>query len=122
MMHVWFDLPCDPVSCKLVGMPPQQRKRASDQDSESSPRRNVSKALTTAGQPCGRQVVVGLTVCKSHGGGTAASVRVSKLAKVSTQAAVLWGISPDASGISVEEELTKLARNKLQTCWLCVLS
>lgn len=55
----------------------------------------------------------GLTVCKSHGGGTAASVRKSTKARVSQQAAQLWGISTDAGSISVEEELTKLARNKL---------
>jgi hypothetical protein len=52
-------------------------------------------------------------VCKSHGGGTAASVRKSKRASVSQQAAVLWGISSGTGGISVEEELTKLARNKM---------
>lgn len=55
----------------------------------------------------------GLKVCKSHGGGTASSVRVSKKARVSRRAAVLWGISPDTGGISVQEELEKLARNKL---------
>jgi hypothetical protein len=52
-------------------------------------------------------------VCKSHGGGTAASVQASKRAGISQQAAKLWGISPDTGGISVEEELTRLARNKL---------
>lgn len=56
---------------------------------------------------------MGLTVCKSHGGGTAASVRVSKRANASQQVARLWGISQDTGSISVEEELTKLARNKL---------
>jgi hypothetical protein len=57
--------------------------------------------------------VPGLTVCTSHGGGTAASVRAGKRASVSQQASQLWGISPDAGSISIEEELTKLARNKL---------
>jgi hypothetical protein len=38
---------------------------------------------------------------------------VSKRASVSQQAATLWGISSDTSGLSVEEELRKLARNKL---------
>lgn len=52
-------------------------------------------------------------MCKSHGGGTAASVRTGKRASVSQQAATLWGISTDASGLSIEAELTKLARNKL---------
>jgi hypothetical protein len=54
-----------------------------------------------------------LTVCKSHGGGTTASVRAGKRASVSQQAAVLWGISPDTGGLSVEDELQKLARNKI---------
>jgi hypothetical protein len=54
-----------------------------------------------------------LTVCKSHGGGTAASVRKGTRTVASQQAASLWGITTDASGISIEEELTKLARNKL---------
>lgn len=82
--------------------------------SGSSPRsaRRVCTALTTSGSPCRRQAVSGLTVCKSHGGGTASSVRVSKRAVVGQQAA-LWGISPDTGGISIEEELTKLARNKI---------
>lgn len=71
------------------------------------------KALTTSGQPCKRPPVPGLTVCKSHGGGTAASVRASKRSAVSQQAATLWGISSDTGGISIEEELTKLARNKI---------
>ena len=98
----------------LTGMPPQQRKRPSDSDPvSSSPRPNVCKATTTAGQPCQRLAVKGLTVCKSHGGGTAASVRAGKRASVSQQAAVLWGISSDTSGISVEDELQKLARNKI---------
>lgn len=70
-------------------------------------------ALTTSGSPCGRTAVPGLNVCKSHGGGTAASVRASKQARVSSQVATLWGISSDTSGISVREELEKLARNKL---------
>jgi hypothetical protein len=52
-------------------------------------------------------------VCKSHGGGTAASVRAGKRAAISQQAASLWGISSDTSGISIEDELNKLARNKL---------
>jgi len=89
-------------------MPPQQRAHSQDQGSS-----RVCRALTTAGQPCRRSAVPGLTVCKSHGGGTAASVRAGKRASVSQQASQLWGISPDAGSISIEEELTKLARNKL---------
>jgi hypothetical protein len=81
-------------------------------DSKSSKRR-VCKALTTSGSRCKATAVPGLTVCKSHGGGTAASVKVSKRSKVTQQVATLWGITPDAGSISVEEELTKLARNKL---------
>jgi hypothetical protein len=54
-----------------------------------------------------------LTVCKSHGGGTAASVRAGKRTAISQQAATLWGINPDAGSISIEDELTKLARNKI---------
>jgi len=94
----------------LSCMPPQQRASNGD---EPSSRRRVCKALTTEGRPCKRTAVPGLTVCKSHGGATAASVRAGKRASVSKQANVLWGISSDTSGISVEEELTKLARNKM---------
>ena len=72
------------------------------------------KALTTSGTRCGRVAVPGLTVCKSHGGGTAASVRKSNRARVAASAQSLWGIDTDTSGISVEEELQKLARNKLR--------
>lgn len=57
--------------------------------------------------------MVGLTVCRSHGGGTAASVRKSTKVKASAAAAQLWGISTDASGVSIVDELNKLARNKL---------
>lgn len=70
-------------------------------------------AKTTSGQPCKRVAVPGLNVCKSHGGGTAASVRKSTKARVSSDAAQLWGISTDASSISIVDELNKLARNKL---------
>ncbi|UVK59159.1 hypothetical protein SEA_CAPTAINREX_1 [Microbacterium phage CaptainRex] len=52
-------------------------------------------------------------MCKSHGGGTAASVRKSTRAKVTDQVHSLWGIASGTGGISVEEQLTKLARNKL---------
>ena len=93
-------------------MPPQQRKRR-DPDLSSGSSARVCKALTTAGQPCKRLAVTGLLVCLSHGGGTVASVRAGKRASVSQQAAVLWGISPDTGNLSVAEELTKLARNKL---------
>jgi len=73
----------------------------------------VCKALTTTGAPCKRLAVTGLTVCKSHGGGTASSVRKSTVAQVGKKASALWGISADTDGISVEQELTKLARNKI---------
>lgn len=95
-------------------MSPQQRKAPSSED--SSPRagkRRVCKALTTSGSPCKRPAVPGLTVCKSHGGGTATSVRASKQARVGQQAAVLWGINSGTGGLSVAEELQKLARNKI---------
>lgn len=93
-------------------MPPQQPSARPGKDSSSSGRGHVCTALTTSGSRCKRQAVPGLTVCVSHGGGTAASVRKSKRAIVSSQTAVLWGISVDTGGISVEEELTQLARNK----------
>lgn len=70
-------------------------------------------AKTTSGGQCKRPAVVGLTVCKSHGGGTAASVRKSTKARVTSEAAQLWGITTDASSISIVDELNKLARNKL---------
>lgn len=69
--------------------------------------------MTTGGEPCKRVAVKGLTVCKSHGGGTAASVRKSNKARVSSEAAQLWGITTDASSLSIVDELNKLARNKL---------
>lgn len=81
--------------------------------SSSSGKRRLCTALTTAGQPCQRVPVAGLTVCKSHGGGTAASVRVSKRVTVAAQVAVLWGVHTGPSLVSVEEELQKLARNKI---------
>lgn len=52
-------------------------------------------------------------MCASHGGGTAASVRASKRSRASQRANTLWGISQDTSGVSVKEELERLARNKL---------
>jgi len=69
--------------------------------------------MTTGGAKCQRTAVPGLNVCSSHGGGTAASVRKSQRAKVSDQVHSLWGIAPDAGSVSVEEQLHKLARNKL---------
>jgi hypothetical protein len=93
-------------------MPPQPRQPKRPQDSVPG-RGKLCTATRSDGRPCKRQAVVGLTVCVSHGGGTAASVRKSTRAAVSSQVATLWGISPDAGSISIEEELTKLARNKL---------
>ena len=81
--------------------------------SASPERSRRCKALTSTGARCQRPPAPGLTVCKSHGGGTAASVRKSTRAKVSDQAHSLWGIAPHTGGVSVEEELQKLARNKL---------
>lgn len=89
-------------------MPPKQSDAP---DSRGS--RRICKALTTSGQPCRRQAEPGLTVCRSHGGGTAASARKSRRAAVSQVAVSLWGISEGAGSLNVEEELTKLARNKL---------
>lgn len=91
-------------------MPSQQ---TTPDDGSKPSRRRACKALTTSGSKCKRPAAPGLTVCKSHGGGTAASVRKSTKARVSQQAAQLWGISTDAGSISVEEELNKLAKNKL---------
>lgn len=92
-------------------MPPrQQRAQKSDPATQSGSKRCT--AHTTAGQRCKRPAVPGLTVCKSHGGGTAASVRASQRASVSQQATVLWGIDSGTGGLSVQEELEKLARNK----------
>lgn len=71
------------------------------------------RALTTGGSRCKRPVVPGLTVCASHGGGTAASVRKSTRAKVEDRVHSLWGIASDAGSVSVQAELEILARNKL---------
>lgn len=86
----------------------------SQQPSSASPgRRRTCKALTSSGERCKRHALPGLTVCSSHGGGTAASVRKSTRARASEAVHSLWGIAPGAGSVSVEEELTKLARNKL---------
>lgn len=92
-------------------MPPKQRATSSGPQPE---RKRVCKALTTSGSRCKRPAVPGLNVCQSHGGATAASARAGKRAKVSHEAATLWGIDSGAGSISVEEELNKLARNKLR--------
>lgn len=79
----------------------------------ASPRRRQCKATTTGGLRCKATAVTGLTVCSKHGGGTAASVRKSRTARVASQVHSLWGIAPGTSGISTQEELERLARNKL---------
>lgn len=86
---------------------------ASTSASASTQKAKRCRALTTEGQQCRRAAAPGLTVCKSHGGGTTASVRKSNRAKVADQAHTLWGIAPGAGSLSVVEELAKLARNKL---------
>ena len=96
-------------------MPPKRMpsKTSGSPVPTSSSRAPRCTAKTTSGDKCRRAAVTGLTVCKSHGGGTAASVRKSTKAVVSKRAAQLWGISEDTSGISIVDELNKLARNKL---------
>ena len=95
-------------------MPPKKRTRTGTAESPVlSGDVSTCSAKTTSGRPCKRPAVKGLTVCKSHGGGTAASVRKSTKARVQAEAVQLWGISEDASSISVVDELNKLARNKL---------
>lgn len=79
----------------------------------SSPRRKICHAMTTTGAECRRPAEPGLTVCLSHGGGTATSVRKSSRAKAQAEAHTLWGIAPHTGSISVEEQLTRLAQNKL---------
>jgi hypothetical protein len=89
----------------LRAMPPQPA---------AAPKRGrTCKALTTGGARCKRPAVAGLTVCAAHGGGTAASVKKSKRAAVTAAASSLWGINSGTGSLSVEEELTKLARNKM---------
>lgn len=88
-------------------MPSQQPASA------SQGRRRRCIAIASSGDRCGRSAEPGLKVCKSHGGGTAASVRKSTRAKAAATVHSLWGIDPDTGGISVEEQLHKLARNKL---------
>lgn len=86
----------------------------SKQPANASPGRGRRcKALTSSGSRCRRAAAPGLLVCTSHGGGTTASVRKSTRAKASASVRSLWGIAPGTGGLSVEEELTKLARNKL---------
>lgn len=90
-------------------MPPQQTPSAP----APSGKRRVCKALTTSGSRCKATAVPGLTVCTRHGGATATSARKGKRASVESQAAVLWGVTSGTGGLSIEEELTKLARNKI---------
>ncbi|QKN87762.1 hypothetical protein NEBULOUS_1 [Microbacterium phage Nebulous] len=86
----------------------------SQQPSSASPgRRRRCIAMASSGERCGRSAAPGLKVCTSHGGGTATSVRKSTRAKAADQVHSLWGIDPGTGGISVEEQLVKLARNKL---------
>lgn len=96
-------------------MPPKRipSKKSGSPVPVSSSRAPRCTAKTTSGDKCKRAAVTGLTVCKSHGGGTAASVRKSTRSRVSSEAAQLWGITEDTSGISVVDELNKLARNKM---------
>lgn len=95
-------------------MPTKKRARSNPVESPVlSGVTDVCSAKTTSGRACKRPAVKGLKVCKSHGGGTAASVRKSTRTKVSETAAQLWGISTDASSVSIVDELNKLARNKL---------
>lgn len=74
--------------------------------------RVLCHAITTSGSPCKRLAMPGMTVCRSHGGGTNASLRASKRRSAKRDAG-LWGIDSQGSSLSIEEELTKLARNKL---------
>jgi hypothetical protein len=97
----------------MLACMPSQSRAANETGSTPGSRGRQCKALTTGGQRCKRQAVTGLTVCKSHGGGTAASVQAGKQASVSQQAAKLWGISTGAGSVSIKEELEKLARNKI---------
>lgn len=70
-------------------------------------------ALAQSGRRCGRKVVPGLTVCSVHGGGTRASVAKGKRVSTSRKLQSLWGLSSNAGSISVEQELNKLAHNKI---------
>lgn len=98
----------------LLGMPPQQRKIVPRSKAVVPAADGTTcSAYTTGGVRCQRRAVVGLTVCKSHGGGTAASVQAGKRSAASQQVAKLWGTSEGAGSVSVEAELNKLARNKL---------
>lgn len=97
---------------------PKRISKSSVSPGKSSPGSSVDSArrcsaLTTTGNPCSRTALPGLTVCRSHGGGTASSVRKSKRVQVHSQASSLWGISADTTSVNIVEELNKLARNKL---------
>lgn len=100
----WYDL----------GVSPKKRTRNhSGESAVSTGAASRCSAKTTSGQQCKRPTVPGLTVCRSHGGGTAASIRKSTQFRVGTEVAQLWGMSSDTSGISVVDELNRLARNKM---------
>ena len=76
--------------------------------------RKTCHALTSAGVRCKKPPVPGLTVCKTHGGGTGASVRSARRKAAASRVDGLWGIAPEDDGVSVEAELQRLARNKMR--------
>lgn len=80
---------------------------------ESRDGRKTCHALTSAGVRCKKPPVPGLTVCKTHGGGTSASVHSARKKSVESRVAGLWGINTGDGNVSVESELQRLARNKL---------
>lgn len=112
----WGVLDCTSLGfvCYDRHVPPKKRTRSSTVESPVlTGVISTCSAMTTSGRACKRPAVRGLTVCKSHGGGTAASVRKSVKARVTSETAQLWGLSTDTSSVSIVDELNKLARNKL---------
>lgn len=85
------------------------------QSSRSEPRRRrLCSAITANGTPCKAPALVGLKVCRSHGGGTTAASKKSRKAKAKAVALKLWSLSCDKNiDVDITKELKRLAKHKL---------
>lgn len=71
-------------------------------------------ARTTSGEPCGNPPSPGLTVCRKHGGATAASKRkaTAKVAVATLQG--LWGVATSGEGVDPVANLRTLAAQAMR--------
>ena len=111
---------------RSVGEPSRQQSGATMATDGPTPPTDVAKggravkrrrcvATTSAGTRCSKAAVPGLTVCKTHGGGTSASQRKSRLAKaiqVTKKLDGLWAVPTDDASVDIVTELRRLADSK----------